>query len=131
MNDQQAIQILNEVRRPLLAVHKAILDHERAEYEKESGPVTPAAFLQALINQPGFRWLTPLSTMIANVDEVLDSKDASAEERIGAVQELAALFSPERPDNAFLPRYQQLLQASASVLHEHGRVAQVLRQIPA
>jgi hypothetical protein len=131
MNDQQAIQILNEVRRPLLAVHKAILDHERADYEKETGPVTPAAFLQALINQPGFRWLAPLSTVIANVDEVLDDKEASAEDRIGAVQALVALFTQSRPDNAFLPRYQQLLQASAAVLHEHGRVAQVLRQVPA
>jgi hypothetical protein len=131
MNDPQVIQILNEVRRPLLAVHKAILDHERAEYEKESGPVTPAAFLQALINQPGFRWLTPLSTLIASLDEALDSKDATAEDRAGTLQALAALFSQERPGDAFLPHYRQLLQASATVLHEHGRVAEVLRRVSA
>jgi hypothetical protein len=46
MTEQQAIQFLSEVRRPLLALHKAILDHERASYEKEFGPATPAAFLQ-------------------------------------------------------------------------------------
>jgi hypothetical protein len=129
MNDQQAIRILNELRRPLLTVHKAILDHERADYEKESGPVTPAAFLQALINQPGFRWLAALSTVIANVDETLDGKDATADDRSGAVQAVVALFSQERPDNAFLLRYRQLLQTSPAVLHEHGRLAEVLRQV--
>ena len=77
MTEQQAIQFLSEVRRPLLALHKAILDHERASYEKEFGPATPAAFLQVLINGSGFRWLSPLSTVIADVDETLDDKKAT------------------------------------------------------
>jgi hypothetical protein len=128
MNDHEATQFLDEVRRPLLALHKAILEHERVGYEKELGAVTPAAFLQALINNPAFRWLAPLSTVIANVDEMLDADDATPQERIGAAQGVVALFSQERPDNVFLPRYRQLLQASPDVLHEHGRVAQVLRQ---
>jgi hypothetical protein len=131
MNDQQATQFLVDVRKPLLALHKAILEHERAQYESEAGAVTPATFLQALINNPAFRWLAPLSTVIANVDEMLDAEDASAQERIGAAQGVLALFSAEQPGNAFLARYRQLLQASPEVLHEHGRVAQVLRQIAA
>jgi hypothetical protein len=40
-----------------------------------------------------------------------------------------ALFSQEQPGGEFLPRYRQLLQTSPDVLHEHGRVAQVLRQV--
>ncbi|APR39498.1 hypothetical protein [Paraburkholderia sp. SOS3] len=131
MNDQQARQFLADVRKPLLALHKTILEHERAGYEKEIGAVTPAAFLQALINHPGFRWLGALSTVIANVDEMLDADDATPEERIGAAQSVVALFTQEQPDSAFLSHYRQLLQASPDVLHEHGRVAQVLRQIGA
>jgi hypothetical protein len=129
MNDQQARQFLGDVRKPLLALHKTILEHERAGYEKEVGAVTPAAFLQALINHPGFRWLGALSTVIANVDEMLDADDATPEERIGAAQGVVALFTQEQPGSAFLSHYRQLLQASPDVLHEHGRVAQVLRQI--
>ncbi|MFC0397469.1 hypothetical protein [Paraburkholderia rhizosphaerae] len=129
MNDHDATQFLADVRKPLLALHKAILEHERADYEKELGAVTPAAFLQALINNPGFRWLAPLSTVIANVDEMLDADDATPQQRIGAAQGVVALFSQETPDNGFLLRYRQLLQASADVLHQHGRVAQVLRQV--
>jgi hypothetical protein len=129
MTDQQATQFLTEVRKPLLTLHKTILDHERAAYEKEFGPVTPAAFLQVLINGSGFRWITPLSTVIANVDETLDDKDATDVERIAAAGAVTALFSAEAPDNAFLPRYLPLLQVNPAILHEHGRVAQLLRTV--
>jgi hypothetical protein len=129
MNDPQATQFLKEIRKPLLALHKAILDHERAIYEKEFGSVTPAAFLQVLINGAAFQWVAPLSTVIANVDETLDDEEATSSERLASVQTVAGLFSQERPDNLFLHPYRQLLQTSATVLHEHGRVAQLLRQI--
>ena len=131
MNDQQATPFLTEVRKPLLTLHKAILDHERAAYEKEFGPATPAAFLQVLINGSGFRWITPLSTVIANVDETLDDKEATDADRIAAAEAVVALFSAETPDNAFLPRYLPLLQANPTILHEHGRVAQLLRTVEA
>lgn len=131
MTDQQATQFLTEVRKPLLTLHKAILDHERAAYEKEFGPATPAAFLQVLINGSGFRWITPLSTVIANVDETLDDKEATDADRVVAAEAVTALFSAETPDNTFLPRYLPLLQAIPTILHEHGRVAQLLRAVEA
>ena len=129
MTEQQAIQFLSAVRRPLLSLHKAILDHERATYEKEFGAVTPAAFLQVLINGSGFRWLNPLSVMIANVDEILDDKEAEAADRLAAVEGVTGLFSPDQPENAFLPRYLPLLQADPAILHHHGQVSQLLRGI--
>ncbi|WP_322031408.1 hypothetical protein [Paraburkholderia sp. J76] len=125
MDEQSAIQFLSTVRKPLLTLHKAILDHERKEYEREFGPVTPAAFLQVLINGSGFRWLMPLSTVIANVDETLDAKDASPDDRIGAAQGVAALFSGAESAE-FYERYQALLQASPEILHLHGTVAPLL-----
>ena len=131
MDDSQSIQFLNDIRRPLLALHKAILDHERAAYEKEFGPVTPAAFLQVLINGSGFRWLTPLSTVIANVDETLDDKEAETTDRLAAVEAVSGLFSADQPNNAFLPRYLPLLQADPAILHQHGQVSQLLRSIQA
>lgn|ERR1700744_5226283 len=129
MNDQRAIQFLSDIRKPLLALHKAILDHERAAYEKEFGPVTPAAFLQALINGTGFRWLAPLSTVIANVDEILDNAEATSEERIAAVESTTGLFSEDEPGNIFLAQYRQLLQGSPDILHAHGNVAPILKSI--
>ncbi len=92
INDQRAIQFLGEIRKPLLVLHKAILDHERTLYEKEFGPVTPAAFLQVLINGSGFRWLSPLSAVIANVDEILDDDKATSADRVAAVESVVGLF---------------------------------------
>jgi hypothetical protein len=134
MTDEQATRFLSEVRRPLLSLHKAILDHERAAYEKEFGPATPAAFLQVLINGSGFRWITPLSTVIANVDETLDNKKATDVERIGAAEAVVTLFSSEQAngaENIFLPRYMPLLQADPEILSEHGKVVQMLRSVEA
>ncbi|SEK12027.1 hypothetical protein [Paraburkholderia diazotrophica] len=129
MNDQRAIQFLGDIRKPLLVLHKAILDHERASYEKEFGPVTPAAFLQVLINGSGFRWLTPLSTVIANVDEILDNDEATSVERIAAVESTVGLFSNDVPGNLFLLRYRQILQNSPEILHAHGQVAPILKSV--
>ncbi|MEM5387304.1 hypothetical protein VSR68_27415 [Paraburkholderia phymatum] len=129
MNDQRAIQFLADIRKPLLVLHKAILDHERASYEKEFGTVTPAAFLQVLINGSGFRWLTPLSTVIANVDEILDNDEATSAERIAAVESTVGLFSDDVPGNLFLPRYRQILQNSPEILHAHGQVAPILKSV--
>lgn len=128
MNEQRAIQFLNNVRRPLLTLHKAILDHERAAYEREFGPVTPAAFLQVLINGSAFRWITPLSTVITNIDESLDAKDATDEDRTGAAQAVCALFSGEESAE-FFEHYQSLLQASPHVLQLHGQVVPLLRSM--
>jgi hypothetical protein len=129
MDEQRAIQFLGDIRKPLLTLHKTILDHERTDYEKEFGPVTPAAFLQVLINGSGFRWITPLSTIIANIDEVLDDDKATAADRIGAAQAVIALFTPGNHDALFLPRYLPLLQRNPDILHAHGKVAQVLREV--
>jgi hypothetical protein len=128
MNEQRAKAFLNDVRRPLLTLHKGILDHERAAYERESGPVTPAAFLQALINGEAFRWLSPLSTVIANLDEALDAKDATADDRIGAAEGVMSLFDGDAPKTPFLERYQALLQSSPDVLHLHAQLVPILQR---
>src|ERR1700743_122575 len=126
MHKKQTFQFLAEVRGPLLSLHKAILDHERAAYEKEFGPVTPAAFLQVLINGSGFRWLTPLSTVIASVDEILDDPEAEPGDRLAIAEAVFGLFSPDQPNNHFLPRYLPLLQADPAILHYHGEVSRLL-----
>jgi hypothetical protein len=128
-DEQSAIQFLQNIRKPLLSLHKSILDHERAAYEKAVGPVTPAAFLQQLISGADFRWIAPLSTAIANIDELLDDEKATAEDKIAGAQAIASLFASDAPDNVFRQRYLPLLQESPAILHEHGRVIQALRSI--
>ena len=126
-NEQHAIQFLKDVRRPLLTLHKSILDHERAAYEKTVGPVTPAAFLQELIGGTNFRWIAPLSTAITSIDELLEATEITAQEKVAGAQAIAALFAPDAQET-FRQRYVTLLQESPTVLHEHSKVIQVLNQ---
>lgn len=127
--EQRAVQFLNDVRKPLLSLHKSIIDHERAAYEKTVGPVTPAAFLNELINGATFRWLSPLSTAIANINELLDDEKATADDKIVGAQAITTLFATDAPESDFRQRYLALLQESPAILHEHGRIAQILRSI--
>jgi hypothetical protein len=126
-DEQTATQFLKDVRKPLLNLHKAILDHERASYEKKVGSVSPAAFLQQLIGGAEFRWISPLSTAIANIDELLEDEKVTADEKIAGAQAIAGLFEGDAADNAFRTRYLPLLQEGPALLHEHGTVMQVLR----
>lgn len=128
-NEQSAIQFLKNVRKPLLSLHKSILDHERATYEKKVGPITPAAFLQQLISGADFRWIAPLSTAIANIDDLLEDEKVTAEEKIAGAQAIASLLVGDAPDNAFRQHYLPLLQENPDILHEHGKVVQALRDI--
>ena len=128
-DEQSAVQFLKDIRKPLLSLHKSILDHERAAYEKDFGAVTPAAFLQELIGGPRFRWLSPLSTAIANIDELLDDEKATADDKIAGAQAVATLFATDAPDSVFRQRYLALLQESPDILHEHGKIVQLLRSL--
>jgi hypothetical protein len=80
-----------------------------------------------LIGGTEFRWIAPLSTAIANIDELLEDEKLTADDRIAGAQAVAALFATDAPDNAFRQRYLPLLQESPAILHEHGRVVQALR----
>jgi len=61
---------LTDVRNLLLRLHKALLDGQRAHYEKEHGRVeSPGALLQLAISDPAFEWLHRFSELVVEIDE--------------------------------------------------------------
>lgn len=58
------MKALENLRTPLLDVHRALLEGERGER-------TPGEFLQALIKDPELEWIKPLTTLVASLDELL------------------------------------------------------------
>ncbi|MFL5563259.1 MAG: hypothetical protein ACJ79K_17470 [Gemmatimonadaceae bacterium] len=62
---------LTEIRLRLLHLHRALLDAERVEHERAHGAITPAAFLQLLIGDPRFGWLSALSELIVQFDDAV------------------------------------------------------------
>src|SRR4051812_21279066 len=61
---------MNDVRRRLLELHKALVDVERESYERARGRMTDGEFLKALIEDPAFAWLGPLTALIVRLDEM-------------------------------------------------------------
>ena len=94
---------LAEMRRHLLALHKTLVDAERREYERRQGRVRDGEFLSALLNDPELAWLKPLTTLVAQIDEVLD-------------------------DDEFRRRYAETLQRSPDAVLAHGRAMRALQR---
>jgi ligand-binding sensor domain-containing protein len=69
-------QRLTELRNGLLALHKTLLDSERAVYERDIARITSSGeLLNLVINDPWFAWLHALSEFVVLIDETLDAEE--------------------------------------------------------
>jgi len=114
---------LKEIREALLSLHKALLDSERTSYEIVHGKIaSPAAFLQLLINDAGFRWLQPITMLLVQIDEALAAKNPPSDEKYfeQLITDTRALLSPSRDANEFWNRYANALERDpvVALLHE-------------
>jgi hypothetical protein len=117
---------LKAVRAPLLALHKALVDSERVEYEKTIGKIqSPNHFLQLLTNDPWFAWLSPLSKLIVSIDEALDAEEAPTTAAIDALlKESVRLLTPSEEGSGFSKHYFEAMQRDPDVVMAHGAVVQ-------
>jgi hypothetical protein len=117
---------LAKVRLPLLDLHKSLLDAERREYERNSGRLENARFLEVLLQDPQLAWLRPLTALIARLDETLEDEERPAEALDTLVGELRSLLAPDSGGTGFQRRYADVLQRSPDVLVDHGRTRRAL-----
>jgi hypothetical protein len=130
-------ETLSQIRRTLLDLHKALIDRERAEYEKGHGPVTAGEMLQLLIRDDAFLWLHPISELIVRVDELIsnandrrrptparppmtaDQVNAEADMLLAETRDL--LTAGDAP-GGFRERYDAVLEADPSIVAMHRAV---------
>ena len=119
---------LHQLSSALLRLHKSLLDGERAAYERMHGPIASnGAYLQLVLGDPAFGWLRQLSRMMAELDDLAESGDASAVEKIpDLTASLRALLTPGAGDEAFGSRYREALQRDPEVVLAHGAVRNLL-----
>ena len=112
----------------LLRLHKALLDDERVSYERMHGRISSnGAFLQLVLNDAWFAWLRPLSQLMTKLDELSESKEASASSEIPAVFEsVRTLLTPTEEGEGFGRQYHDSLQRSPDVVLAHARVKTLL-----
>src|SRR5258706_8688061 len=65
---------LKDLRQALLRLHKTLLDWERAAYERIHGRQSSNALLDALLKDPQFAWLRPISQLVVRIDEMLEDE---------------------------------------------------------
>jgi hypothetical protein len=129
---------LTQVRRTLLHLHKALIERERAEYEKTHGSVSAAEMLQLLIGDDRFSWLHPISALIVRVDELISNAndrrrpnparpaltpDQVSAETAALLRETRDLLTGEGAPDAFRERYAALRRDADIVLMHQAVMA--------
>jgi hypothetical protein len=120
---------LSALRGALLALHKALLDSERATYEQTIGPIKSRNdFLQLLIRDPWFAWLHPLSQLIVALDEAMDEKEPLTAAVADALANQArGLLVASEQGEGFSTHYFEALQRDPDVVLAHAEAKRHFR----
>jgi hypothetical protein len=132
---------LSQVRRTLLDLHKALIERERALYEKSHGSVSASEMLQQLIQDDAYSWLHPISELIVRVDELISNANerrrptparppmtpdqANAEADILLVETRELLTAGDGP-GGFRAHYDAVLQTDPAIVLMHRAVMSAL-----
>jgi hypothetical protein len=119
--------ILSKVRSQLLALHRAMVDSERRDYEKELYRMADGEFLDALIKDPRFAWLGALTALIVRLDEMEEDGPPQPGLEKEFIQRTRALLTPESGGSEFHRKYSELLQKNPEVLLAHGALMRTLK----
>ena len=119
---------LQAVRNGLLQLHKMMMDAEKNSYERANGPIaSPHAFLQLLMYDPWFGWLRPVSELVVQIDELLDSRTPPGEAAGQAtLREVRSLLNPVEEGEEFGVKYLKLMQTQPDVILKHGEIEKLL-----
>ena len=125
---ESTIQRLNQLRKPLLHLHKALLDLEREAYERKHDRVENSyELLQLVMHDPWFAWLHSLSELMVQIDEMLDAKEPRKEsEALAVIDEVRVLLTPSETGSGFQKKYFSSLQQSPDVVLAHSETVKHL-----
>jgi len=117
------------LREALLRLHKALLESERASYERVFGKIgSPYQFLQLVTNDPWFAWLRPVTQLIVAMDGLLEAKEPfTAAEADALVGRVKALLIPTLDGKGFSKHYDEALQRDPDVVFAHAAAARLMR----
>jgi hypothetical protein len=117
---------LRDLSTSLMRLHRLLLDRERGLYEDRHGAIPSRELFSLVLNDEQFAWLRSLSTLIAQIDEVVDAEEAVAPETVqSAFREAHRLLKSGDPSE-FRDRYHAALQDSPDIVMAHAGVSKVL-----
>jgi hypothetical protein len=110
----------DELRAPLLALHKAVLAAERTNVERIHGELSGAEYLQIVSDPVRYGWLKPLTELVLALDPHEDDEEVDI---AGRAREL---LLPPKPDTPFGRRYLSLMQREPALVMAHSALAKLL-----
>jgi len=121
-------QLLFDLRKALLHLHKTLLDWEQSAYERVHGRVSAAELLKVIVEDPQFAWLRPISELIVRIDTTVETEppagSAEVEALVARAREVTAADEGGTPH---AQRYHAALQEHPDAVFAHRDVASVLR----
>jgi hypothetical protein len=117
-------------RTALLDLHRALVEGERRSHEKAHGRMSGGDFLQALIRDPAFAWLAPLTGLIARLDEIeyVEAEGAQSEDHASVLAAIRTLLSLQAQGSEFQRRYAERIDTDPDLAVAHGIVMAELRR---
>jgi len=126
---EQKIILLKEARLQLLKLHKQLIDIERENFEISNGQITSGQFLSLLLNDQNFEWLRRFSTLIVEIDEMLDLDDGFTEAMIEKhLSQMRELLKLNIGDEDFIKKYKNFLQNNSDVAGKHSELKKILSE---
>ena len=120
--------LLSDIRAALLKLHKTLLDWERGGYERIHGRQSSGEILDALLNDPQFAWLRPMSQLIVRIDELLAQDTPPMRNDVDAVvSQTRILTSADESGTVYQQRYHYALQECPDAVFAHRDVVKLLK----
>ena len=124
-----ARQRVSAARGALLNLHKALLESERASYERVFGKIGSSyQFLQLATTDPWFAWLRPVTQIIVAMDEMLEADEPLTAIAVETLMGQAKmLLAPTVDGEGFSRHYDEALQRDPDVVFAHAAAARLIR----
>jgi len=124
---QSIIQLLKESRLRLLKLHKLLIDTERENFENLNGKITSGHYLNLLVNDSNFEWLRKFSTLIVEIDEMLDLDDGYTINMINKnLSQMRELLDSETIDENFNKKFKNVLQTNSEVADKREEIVKLI-----
>ena len=125
-------QMLDQLSRHLQDLQKKLIDTRKELHEKQQGAtLTPYQMLDLLQNSEKFSWMQPMTTLIVEIDTLVDDKNLDPNS-----QHLQQFIARTRSlvfdgvDKAFKDAFEEGSAVNAELLESHQRLSYFLESIP-
>src|SRR5438046_7046874 len=128
-DDPGAREKMVALRGALLRLHKALLDMERRDYEREHGAVNTGELFRLVVDDSQFSWLHNISEFVVRIDEALTGKAPLGPADAETAFDLARkMFTPTETGASFQTQYFAAIQRAPAVVMDQAALARPLSQ---